>query len=1067
MAPSPRATMPTPPPPPPLPPTEAPQRRRCRAPSPRPLLVALALLSLPACTRALLPKDARAMPGRPAGDGQQQQQQQQRSHQLEADDAGDGGGSSKRLVFHHVYNINVGDSECAGHGDAAAAAAAAGGGGGGGAARTVEGGGGAVFTHRVVVPSVPCGNHQQQQQQRQYNEQVAGLLARVELLEGEVASLRALCSVPTACCSGGGHGACGGERMELTGETVQRDPCSGRGALDPSTRACLCEPEWTGPDCTLKRPPQVLIPGGLFDGGCVGGCGGRGRCVSGVCHCGEAYTGPGCLIPAVQAQPCPQGTDGHDCPKAPEPTAEEVPALVPSSTVAPTAAVGTDPPVAGGGGGGDGDVAGEAVDSDESAWESVLLSRLSIRTVTCVDKAGQGGRGGAGGGAGGGGGGGSGGAVPARRIRPPSSDEPSGGAGPPASSPPEPEDLLDNALEDGDVAGRHDDRGYHDPGNHGDGAGAVPVSVVRVNDTSFTLSWEPAGVLGAGARRLLVRWWPSAAAPSASGARGGAGRPVGVAGGAGGRVGGAAGGDGGRVGGAAGGRVGVAGGAGKRVGVAGGGGGEVTVPVQAAVLVVSGLREASEYQLLVQGVVGGGDGDGAADGDDNGDAAGMVGPPMRVSVTTALQPLGALTVTKVSPTAARVTWPPPSPRVTGVRVTWYAPNVGGRAGAARSALLGGRSTWFTVTHLSPLTRYELTAMAVRGLARSSPSVAAFTTGLDPPRSVRVSGVTPWAASVSWKPPLGNATEFSVAYEASNDTHEESQELRIPASTPWVQLTKLRPNTHYSLLVTATSSLGGTRSQPARSHLVTAQLPYPFPRDCSQVLLNDPEKRWPEGAAAAGERGAAAREHVVIYLRGDPARPLHVTCDMHTDGGGWTVFQRRQSGLTNFERGWQEYEEGFGEPTREFWIGLRSLHALLAQARYELRVDLGDGEASAFAQYDRFAVGDAESLYRVRIGEYSGTAGDSLSYHHGRAFSTPDRDHDGAAPHCAESYRGGWWYRNCHKANLNGRYGDTSHSRGVNWVAWRGHEGSLSFVEMKLRPHTFQDTLAKRRRRHGD
>ncbi|XP_078739064.1 fibrinogen C domain-containing protein 1 [Lampetra fluviatilis] len=188
--------------------------------------------------------------------------------------------------------------------------------------------------------------------------------------------------------------------------------------------------------------------------------------------------------------------------------------------------------------------------------------------------------------------------------------------------------------------------------------------------------------------------------------------------------------------------------------------------------------------------------------------------------------------------------------------------------------------------------------------------------------------------------------------------------------------------------------------------------------------------------------------------------------MHTDGGGWTVFQRRQSGRTNFERGWQEYEDGFGEPTREFWMGLRALHELSAQARYELRVELGDGEASAFAQYDRFAVGDAASLYRVRIGEYSGNAGDSLSYHHGRAFSTPDRDHDGAAPHCAEAYRGGWWYRNCHKANLNGRYGDTSHSRGVNWVAWRGHEGSLSFVEMKLRPHAFQDTVAKRRRRHG-
>src|SRR5690606_35104977 len=37
----------------------------------------------------------------------------------------------------------------------------------------------------------------------------------------------------------------------------------------------------------------------------------------------------------------------------------------------------------------------------------------------------------------------------------------------------------------------------------------------------------------------------------------------------------------------------------------------------------------------------------------------------------------------------------------------------------------------------------------------------------------------------------------------------------------------------------------------------------------------------------------------------------VFCDMSTDGGGWTVFQRRTSGAQNFYHGWASYEAGFG------------------------------------------------------------------------------------------------------------------------------------------------------------
>ena len=91
--------------------------------------------------------------------------------------------------------------------------------------------------------------------------------------------------------------------------------------------------------------------------------------------------------------------------------------------------------------------------------------------------------------------------------------------------------------------------------------------------------------------------------------------------------------------------------------------------------------------------------------------------------------------------------------------------------------------------------------------------------------------------------------------------------------------------------------------------------------------------------------------------------------------------------------------------------------------------------------------------------FLGTAGDSLSFHLGSAFSTKDADHDGkSTEHCAQSYKGAWWYKDCHHSNLNGLYHHGAHASyadGINWYHWKGHKYSLKKAEMKIRRVNFR------------
>uniref|UniRef100_A0A663FJN4 Tenascin n=1 Tax=Aquila chrysaetos chrysaetos TaxID=223781 RepID=A0A663FJN4_AQUCH len=411
--------------------------------------------------------------------------------------------------------------------------------------------------------------------------------------------------------------------------------------------------------------------------------------------------------------------------------------------------------------------------------------------------------------------------------------------------------------------------------------------------------------------------------------------------------------------------------------------------------------------------------------------------PVSGTLKTALDSPSGLVVVNITDSEALATWQPAIAAVDNYIVSYASedePEV--------TQMVSGNTVEYDLKGLRPATEYTLSVHALKDTQKSETLSTQFTTGLDAPRDLSATEVQSETAVITWRPPRAPVTGYLLIYESIDG---RVKEVILNPETTSYGLTELSPSTQYTVKLQALNR--SLKSKMILTIFTTTGLLYPYPKDCSQALLN----------------GETTSGLYTVYLNGDKAQPLQVFCDMSEDGGGWIVFLRRQNGKEDFYKNWKTYVAGFGDLKDEFWIGLENLHKITSQGQYELRVDLRDKGETAYAVYDKFSVGDAKSRYRLRVDGYSGTAGDSMTYHNGRSFSTFDKDNDSAITNCALSYKGAFWYKNCHRVNLMGRYGDNSHSQGVNWFHWKGHEYSIQFAEMKLRPSSFRNLEGRRKR----
>ncbi|XP_032174861.1 tenascin-N isoform X4 [Mustela erminea] len=455
---------------------------------------------------------------------------------------------------------------------------------------------------------------------------------------------------------------------------------------------------------------------------------------------------------------------------------------------------------------------------------------------------------------------------------------------------------------------------------------------------------------------------------------------------------------------------------------------EVSVGKEQSSTVLTGLRPGVEYTVQVW----------AQKGDRESKKA-------DTAALTEIDSPKNLVTDRVTEDTATISWDPVQAVIDKYMVRYISAD-----GDTREVAVGKEQSSTVLTGLKPGVEYTVQVWAQKGDRESKKADTAALTDIDPPRNLRPSAVTQSGGVLTWTAPSAQIDGYILTYQFPDGTVKEVQ---LGRGDERLELQGLEQGITYPVSLVAFK--GDRRSRSVSTSLSTVGARFPHPADCSQVQQNS----------------NVASGMYTIYLHGDSRRPLRVYCDMDTDGGGWIVFQRRNTGQLDFFKRWRTYVEGFGDPMKEFWLGLDKLHNLTTgtPTRYEVRVDLQTANESAYAVYDAFQVASSKERYRLSVGKYRGTAGDALTYHNGWKFTTFDRDNDIALSNCALTHHGGWWYKNCHLANPNGRYGETKHSEGVNWEPWKGHEFSIPYVELKIRPHGYsgEQVLGRKKRTLGE
>ncbi|KAL2090453.1 hypothetical protein ACEWY4_015141 [Coilia grayii] len=299
------------------------------------------------------------------------------------------------------------------------------------------------------------------------------------------------------------------------------------------------------------------------------------------------------------------------------------------------------------------------------------------------------------------------------------------------------------------------------------------------------------------------------------------------------------------------------------------------------------------------------------------------------------------------------------------------------------------------------------------------AVQAVDAGPEPPTNLLFTGITDTTVSVSWTKPRGPVTGFKVTYTHTREGPEVT--ISVSCNAAAQQLEQLEPSTGHqgdrnsvwaTTAFTTTGGRGGDGPKDLTASQVTPRSPVLTWKPPSSKVSGYKLQYAIEGQAFQAQTDL--RKHKLLRLRPGSKYLVRLQSDM---GGVYTeaITIEFTTGDLRFpfpSDCSQELLNGVQESglVEIFPLGQASVPV---SVYCDMETDRGGWTVRAVA--------------KEQLGAASASVcSDSMTYHNGRHFSTRDRDRSDIR-FCAMFYRGGWWYRNCHEANLNGLY-NTAHNQ---------------------------------------